>query len=106
MTLAIGLISGTSMDGIDVALVREGDTSAAPPEVVAFATVPFPEQVRVALRRCQREGRLVRGAVPPFGRPAEDQDDQRRRLPHFSLSGLKPAAGSFTRVTGRPSLRM
>jgi len=58
MALAIGLISGTSMDGIDVALVRVGEDSAPTPEVVAFATVPFPEQVQVALRRCQREGRL------------------------------------------------
>lgn len=58
MALAIGLISGTSMDGIDVALVREGEEPALTPEVVAFATIPFPEQVRVGLRRCQSEGRL------------------------------------------------
>jgi len=58
MALSIGLISGTSMDGIDVALVRDGEGLPPAPEVVAFTTVPFPEQVRVALRRCQREGRL------------------------------------------------
>jgi len=58
MALAIGLISGTSMDGIDVALVRDGDGSPRTLEVVAFMTLPFPAQVRVALRRCQREGRL------------------------------------------------
>ncbi len=58
MALAIGLISGTSMDGIDVALVREGEEPALTPEVVAFTTIPFPEQVRVGLRRCQSEGRL------------------------------------------------
>lgn len=58
MALAIGLISGTSMDGIDVALVRDGAGSPRTLEVVAFMTLPFPAQVRVALRRCQREGRL------------------------------------------------
>lgn len=58
MALAIGLISGTSMDGIDVALVRHGEQPGLIPEVMAFATIPFPEQVRVALRRCQSEGRL------------------------------------------------
>jgi len=58
MALTIGLISGTSMDGIDAVLVREGEGSELTPEVVAFMTVPFPEQVRVALQRCQREGRL------------------------------------------------
>jgi len=46
------------MDGIDVALVREGEGTVPVPEVVAFTTIPFPEQVQVALRRCQREGRL------------------------------------------------
>ncbi len=58
MALAIGLISGTSMDGIDVALVSVGEEPTPTPEVVAFETFPFPEQVQVALRRCQREGRL------------------------------------------------
>ena len=57
MNLALGLISGTSMDGIDAALVsveREQPT----PEVVAFRTFDYDEQTRVLLRRCQREGRL------------------------------------------------
>lgn len=58
MALAIGLISGTSMDGIDVALVRDSDGPPRTLEVVAFMTLPFPAQVRAALRRCQREGRL------------------------------------------------
>ncbi len=45
------------MDGIDVALVRttKGDPV---PELLASTTVPYTEQVQVALRRCQREGRL------------------------------------------------
>ena len=58
MALSIGLISGTSMDGIDVALVRNGAEPAHAPTLVHFTTVSFPEPVQVALRRCQREGRL------------------------------------------------
>lgn len=55
MTLVVGLISGTSMDGVDAALVRVGGDT---PEVVAHQTYPYPEGLRVGLRRCQREGRL------------------------------------------------
>lgn len=58
MMLSIGLISGTSMDGIDAALVRHQAEPPLAPEVMAFTTVPFPSHVREALRRCQREGRL------------------------------------------------
>ncbi|NKB89778.1 MAG: anhydro-N-acetylmuramic acid kinase [Acidobacteria bacterium] len=56
MTLALGLISGTSMDGVDAALVRISGEGL--PEVVEYATFPYPEGVRVVLRRVQREGRL------------------------------------------------
>jgi anhydro-N-acetylmuramic acid kinase len=45
------------MDGVDAALIRADDGAHAP-EVLGFATASYPEQVRVALRRCQREGRL------------------------------------------------
>ena len=58
MALAIGLISGTSMDGIDAALVRCDESAEATAELVAFVTVPYEPQVQVLLRRCQREGRL------------------------------------------------
>lgn len=50
-TLSIGLISGTSADGIDAALVRFDDTGR--PEVLASLTHPYPpdlhEQVRNAI---------------------------------------------------------
>ncbi len=41
-----GLISGTSMDGIDVAVVDIDDHGL---QVVASATVPYPDEVRVAI---------------------------------------------------------
>ena len=42
----IGLISGTSMDGVDAALVRFGDRSV---DVVGAATSPYPEPLREML---------------------------------------------------------
>jgi len=43
-----GVLSGTSADGIDVALVRPG--VAGPAELLAFATRPFPEALALELR--------------------------------------------------------
>ena len=42
-TLAVGLMSGTSLDGVSVALVRLSETSPAPPrvELVAFHQEPY-----------------------------------------------------------------
>src|SRR5687767_3944693 len=49
-TFAIGLMSGTSADGIDAALV-EIDGTAARPEVrlVEFTSLPYPPEVREQL---------------------------------------------------------
>ncbi|MBP2680166.1 MAG: hypothetical protein H6Q78_29 [Candidatus Krumholzibacteriota bacterium] len=48
--LAVGLMSGTSMDGVDAALVRfssaRGETGV---ELVAFETQPYPEELRSSL---------------------------------------------------------
>ena len=44
----IGLMSGTSMDGIDAALVRFGDPGV---EILARHTVAYPETLRFALQR-------------------------------------------------------
>jgi anhydro-N-acetylmuramic acid kinase len=44
----IGLMSGTSMDGIDAALVRFGDPGV---ELVATCSRPYPETLRFALQR-------------------------------------------------------
>jgi anhydro-N-acetylmuramic acid kinase len=48
--LAVGLMSGTSMDGVDAALVRM-DTGALHPrvELSGFVSVPYPEEMRDAL---------------------------------------------------------
>src|ERR1700674_907384 len=53
--LALGIMSGTSADGIDVALVRFSGRKAA---LVDFAAFPFPPRVRQAILRLG-EGRPV-----------------------------------------------
>jgi len=48
--ICIGLISGTSVDGVDVAIVRiEGHAGGSKVESLAFETVPYPDQVRAEL---------------------------------------------------------
>lgn len=45
--ICIGMISGTSVDGIDVAICRiEGHAQDATLELIQFDTVPYPEEVR------------------------------------------------------------
>ncbi|HLI30496.1 MAG TPA: anhydro-N-acetylmuramic acid kinase, partial [Terriglobia bacterium] len=49
---AVGLISGTSMDGIDAALVSlSGPTGWPTVRLHAFRTVPYPVEIRDALMR-------------------------------------------------------
>ena len=43
--LYLGLISGTSADGIDVALVRFGSQ----PDVIAARTIAYPEELRAGV---------------------------------------------------------
>ena len=48
--LCVGLMAGTSLDGIDAALVRiEGHAREARIELLAFATTPYPDAVRAEL---------------------------------------------------------
>jgi len=50
--LVVGLMSGTSVDGIDAALVRiEGHGANARVELLAFATYPFPAELRAKVFR-------------------------------------------------------
>src|SRR5208282_3377467 len=48
LTTAVGVISGTSMDGIDVALIRSDGAERV--ETGPAATFPYPEPVALALR--------------------------------------------------------
>src|SRR5215469_7715688 len=54
-TLALGIMSGTSADGIDIALVRAAGRSAS---LENFASFPFPRGVQSAILRLA-EGRPV-----------------------------------------------
>lgn len=48
--LVVGLVSGTSVDGIDAALVRiEGDPLSPSIELLGFKEMPFSEEVRTAV---------------------------------------------------------
>jgi anhydro-N-acetylmuramic acid kinase len=54
--LAVGLMSGTSLDGIDAALVKlEPRAASYDIELIRFTTVPFPERLQ----------KLLRDALPP-----------------------------------------
>jgi anhydro-N-acetylmuramic acid kinase len=60
--LAIGLMSGTSLDGVDAALVRfTGDRPAA--ELVAFCTLPYEPAFRVRLLELIDHGRTRDAAL-------------------------------------------
>ena len=54
--LYIGLMSGTSVDGIDAALV---DFSQAQPKLIAFACTPFPDAVKQQIQRISLPNQLL-----------------------------------------------
>lgn len=59
--LAVGLMSGTSADGIDAAAVQiTGRDGGLDVRLLAFDTVPYPDSVREALFRCFRDEATVR----------------------------------------------
>lgn len=60
-----GVLSGTSGDGIDVALTRCTRAAEARPETLAWATVPFEPDVAPRVRRVLDGGQL---SVPELGR--------------------------------------
>ncbi len=55
--LVVGLISGTSMDGIDAALVRiNGNGSGTKIELLNFETFPYPDRLKANLLRIAQPG--------------------------------------------------
>ena len=62
----LGIMSGTSADGIDVALVR---ISGAPPRLEArlenFVTIPYPAKVRARCSQPRRGRAASSGANQP-----------------------------------------
>src|SRR5579863_4497309 len=64
--LALGLMSGTSVDGIDVALVRIAPSitdNAAHARLENFVTVPFPSAVRAEVLRIAEGARVSTGEI-------------------------------------------
>ena len=65
-TLVLGLMSGTSVDGIDVALVRIAPSiteNAAHARLENFTTVPFPAAVRADVLRVAEGTRVTTGDI-------------------------------------------
>lgn len=56
--LVIGLISGTSADGVDAALVQIVGRKPERIETVAFTTLPYPKEVREAVLKVSHDGNV------------------------------------------------
>jgi anhydro-N-acetylmuramic acid kinase len=70
LVTAIGAISGTSMDGIDVAVISSDGESAVEPG--PGATFPYPRDVRDALRKVIGDPQTARGALDDLERAVTD----------------------------------
>ena len=108
--LAVGLISGTSLDGIDAALVRISGPARRPRlELLAFHTFPYPARLRCQLLQLA-EGKAVSTATLSkinfrlgdlFGRAAE-RLCHRKRVKLSSLHCIG-SHGQTVFHQGRPS---
>jgi len=58
-TVCIGLISGTSADGIDAVLASFADGSDAAPEIMAATTVAYPQSIRASLQPLLDSGQVA-----------------------------------------------
>jgi anhydro-N-acetylmuramic acid kinase len=85
--LVIGLSSGTSMDGIDAALVAFGEPEPRAVELLAFKTYPYADALRAALTSCCRVdacadvARLNVAVGEAFAAAAADLLDRAGRAP-------------------------
>jgi len=62
--LAVGLMSGTSMDGVDAALVRLAGPAEQPRvRLRAFVTLPYPRNVRYSIMRVAMGDEITAGEV-------------------------------------------
>jgi anhydro-N-acetylmuramic acid kinase len=61
--LAIGLMSGTSHDGVSAALVELDDHSRPPLRLIAFETLPYPARLRKELLAASADGKIGAGAI-------------------------------------------
>lgn len=88
--LYAGLISGTSIDGIDAALVRRRGRAV---ELVAAATTPWPEPLRRDLAALAR-GEAGAGALDAYGRldRAAGEAFAAAALALLAEAGVEPAA--------------
>jgi anhydro-N-acetylmuramic acid kinase len=59
--LVVGMMSGTSADGIDVALVRIGGRDSA--QLENFATIPYPAALRESILRVAEGERVTAGEI-------------------------------------------
>lgn len=77
LVTAIGVISGTSMDGIDVALISSDGMDVVEPG--PGATFPYPDETRQALREIIAAPAAARGAL----------DDLQRAVTHAHVAAIE-----------------
>jgi anhydro-N-acetylmuramic acid kinase len=85
---AVGLMSGTSMDGIDAALIRTDGRGVVEP--LGFLTRPYDDDMRVALRACLGAGPDDAARGPHIAKTAE----RLTRLHADIVADLRAACGA------------
>ena len=101
----IGLMSGTSLDGIDAALIRTDGRERV--ETGAFLTVPYPDELRARLRGCLG-GQGPEAEIAAVGRALTDAHAEAVRAlltgAVIRICGAEtPRAASFSR-RAKPSV--